>query len=227
MGDRDYYLDADQQKIRDEYRKLMAKMFSISGYSKLAGFEKQEKEMAQRVLDLECCMAEAFIDKVVLRDPYQTIHKCTVNDLQKTIPAVNLNEYLKVLNLKLDTLNVGMPTYFSALNRLLSISDWEVMKAYMAWQVINGAAPYLSDEFVNARFDFYGLVVAAQQEVERCNVYGNGYIGIVGINGRQFLAFPHILRMRCTGKKAEKNGHQPDIYLSFCHCFLFWNFLSK
>ena len=164
MGDRDYYLDADQQHIRDEYRKLMAKMFSISGYSKLAGFEKNENEMAQRVLDLECCMAEAFIDKVELRDPYKTIHKCTVEDLQKTIPAVDMKAYLKVLNLKLDTLNVGMPTYFSALSRLLSISDWEVMKAYMAWQIINGAAPYLSDEFVNTRFDFYGKTLSGQQE---------------------------------------------------------------
>jgi len=164
LGDRDYYLEKEQQHIRAEYCKLMAKMFRISGYSKIAGFEQHESEMAKRVLDLETCMAEASIDKVVLRDPYQSIHKCTVDDFQKSIPSIDLNAYLKVLNLKLDTINVGMPTYFSALSRLLSITDWEVMKAYLAWQVINSAAPYLSDEFVNARFDFYGKTLSGQQE---------------------------------------------------------------
>ena len=39
LGDRDYYLEAEQQHIRDGYVKLMTDMFRMSGYSKLAGFE--------------------------------------------------------------------------------------------------------------------------------------------------------------------------------------------
>lgn len=165
IGDRDYYLEADQQNIRDEYVNLMTKMFQISGYSKLANFQGREKSMAQRVLALETMMAKNFVDKVTLRDPYQTIHKCTPVEFQNMIPAIDVNEYLNVLNLKnIDTVNVGQPTYFAGLNNILSVADMEVIRAYMAWNVIDAAASYLSEEFVNTNFDFYGKILSGKQE---------------------------------------------------------------
>ena len=72
--------EEDQQNIRDEYVNLMAKMFRISGYSELASCQGREKYLAKRVLALETMMAKNFVDKVTLRDPYQTIHKCTPVD---------------------------------------------------------------------------------------------------------------------------------------------------
>ncbi len=165
IGDRDYYLEKDQQNIRDEYVKLMAKMFKMSGYSKMAGFEGNETALAQRVLSLETMMANAFVDKTTLRDPYQTIHKCTPADFQKMIPAIDVNAYLKTLKLSnIDTMNVGQPTYFASLNHILSVVDMEVVRAYLAWNVINAAASYLSDDFINADFDFYGKVLSGKQE---------------------------------------------------------------
>ncbi len=164
IGDRDYYLDADQQKIRDEYVKLLTTMFRISGYSRMAGFQGNEKTMAKKVLALETAMANFFVDKTVLRDPYQTIHKCTVEDFQKMIPAINLDEYLNELNLKLDTINVGQPSYFEGLNSLLMIADMDIIRAYLAWNVIRNAAPYLSSDFVNASFDFYGKTLSGRVE---------------------------------------------------------------
>ncbi len=165
IGDRDYYLEKDQQNIRDEYVKLMAKMFKMAGYSKMAGFEGNETELAKRVLSLETMMASAFVDKTTLRDPYQTIHKCTPADFQKMIPAIDVKVYLNTLKLdNVDTVNVGQPTYFASLNHILSVADMEVIRAYLAWNVINAAASYLSDDFVNADFDFYGKVLSGKQE---------------------------------------------------------------
>jgi len=165
IGDRDYYLEADQQIIRDEYVNLMAKMFKISGYSELANCQGREKALAKRVLALETMMAKNFVDKITLRDPYQTIHKCTPVDFQNMIPAIDVNEYFNTLNLKnIDTLNVGQPTYFAGLNEILTVADMEVIRAYLAWNVINAAASFLSDEFVNSDFDFYGKVLSGKQE---------------------------------------------------------------
>ena len=165
IGDRDYYLEADQQNIRDEYVNLMAKMFKISGYSELANCQGREKALAKRVLALETMMAKNFVDKITLRDPYQTIHKCTPVDFQNMIPAIDVNEYFNTLNLKnIDTLNVGQPTYFAGLNEILTVADMEVIRAYLAWNVINAAASFLSDEFVNSDFDFYGKVLSGKQE---------------------------------------------------------------
>ncbi|MCQ2292209.1 MAG: M13 family metallopeptidase [Bacteroidales bacterium] len=165
IGDRDYYLAADQQNIRDEYVKLMAKMFNISGYSKLAGFAGRETELAQRVLAMESMMANYFMDKITMRDPYKTINKCTPADFQKMIPAIDFNAYTKALGLgKMDVVNVGQPEYFKGLNNILMTTDMEVIRAYLAWNIINSAASYLSDEFVNADFNFYGKVLSGRQE---------------------------------------------------------------
>ena len=164
IGDRDYYLDKDQQNIRDEYVKLMTKMFSMSNYSAIAGFKGKENEMANRVMALETLLAQYAIDKTVLRDPYQTIHKCTPAEFQKMIPAINVQQYLNTLNLKLDTLNVSQPTYIQGVNNILEVTDFDVIKAYLAWNVIRGAASYLSDEFVDASFDFYGKTLSGRKE---------------------------------------------------------------
>lgn len=165
IGDRDYYLAADQQNIRDEYVKLMAKMFNISGYSKLAGFAGRETELAQRVLAMESMMANYFMDKITMRDPYKTINKCTPADFQKMIPAIDFNAYTKALGLSnLNIINVGQPEYFKGLNNILMTTDMEVIRAYLAWNIINSAASYLSDEFVNADFNFYGKVLSGRQE---------------------------------------------------------------
>ena len=164
IGDRDYYLDKDQKNIRDEYVKLMTRMFSMSGYNTIAGFKGKENEMAKRVMALETLLAQYAIDKTVLRDPYQTIHKCTPVDFQKMIPALNVQQYMQTLNLKVDTLNVSQPTYIQGVNNILEVTDFEVIKAYLAWNVIRNAASYLSDEFVDASFDFYGKTLSGRKE---------------------------------------------------------------
>ena len=164
IGDRDYYLDKDQENIRNEYVKLMTKMFSMSGYSTIANFKGNEAAMAQRVMALETLLAQNAIDKTVLRDPYQSIHKCTPAEFQKMIPALNTSEYLKTLNLNVDTLNVGQPTYIEAISNVIEVTDFDVIKAYLAWNVISDAASYLSDEFVDASFDFYGKVLSGRKE---------------------------------------------------------------
>ena len=164
IGDRDYYLDKDQQNIRDEYVKLVAKMLGMSGYSTMANFKGYETEMAKRILALETLLAQNAIDKTVLRDPYQTIHKCTPAEFQQMIPALNVQQYLKTLNLKVDTLNVGQPDYIKGISNVIEVVDFEVVKAYLAWNVIRNAASYLSDEFVDANFDFYGKTLSGRKE---------------------------------------------------------------
>ena len=163
IGDRDYYLDKDQQNIRDEYVKLMAKMFKMSGYCELTG-HRNETEMAKRVMALETLLAQYAIDKTILRDPYQTIHKCTPAEFQQMIPAINVKQYLQTLNLNIDTLNVSQPTYIQGVNNIIEAADFNVIRDYLAWNVIRGASSYLSDEFVDASFDFYGKVLSGRKE---------------------------------------------------------------
>lgn len=163
VGDRDYYLEKDQQKIRDAYVNLMTQLFVMSGYNQLAGFQGREKEMAMNVLAMETCLAQATINKTILRDPYRSLHKNTAAQFQTMFSELDLATYLNTLQVKADTLNIGQPTYFETVNNLLRITDFEIIKAYLAWNVINAAAPYLSQNFVDAEFDFYGKVLSGRE----------------------------------------------------------------
>ncbi len=164
IGDRDYYLDADQKDIRVKYLALVEKMFRMSGYSKIAGFQGSEGDMAQKVLSLETLLAKHAIDKTVLRDPYQTIHKCTPADFQEMIPALDVKKYLGTLGLNVDTINIAQPEYIKGVNNVIRVTDFEVIKAYLAWNVIRNAASCLSDEFVDSSFDFYGKTLSGRKE---------------------------------------------------------------
>lgn len=162
IGDRDYYLEANQEKIRKEYVSLISKMLVISGYSRMAGFEGQEEEMANRVLALETCLASATMDRETMRDPYATVNKLELTAIQDMMPTFKLSQYMEVLGVHAETINVGQPLYFQMVGNILQFTDIEVIRAYLAWNVINAAAPYLSKEFVDLDFNFYGKVMSGK-----------------------------------------------------------------
>ena len=165
IGDRDYYLNADQQNTRDKYVEMMTEMFKISGYGKLVNMEGREVELANAILKLETAMAEKFMDKNTMRDPFKTHNIRTIDQLQNMLPAINVKEYLDAQGLgSLESVNVGQVDYVSALSQILKTTDLNTIKAYLAWQVIDAAAPYLSSDFVDASFNFYGKVLSGKEE---------------------------------------------------------------
>lgn len=165
IGDRDYYLQADQQEVRDQYVALMTEMMSASGYSKMVNNEGKEADMAKAVMKMETAMAQAFMDKNTLRDPFKTHNIKTIDEFQQLIPAIDIKSYLDIQGLgSLETVNIGQVDYIKTLNNILNTTDLNTIKAYLAWNVINEAAPFLSSEFVNANFNFYGKVLSGKEE---------------------------------------------------------------
>jgi putative endopeptidase len=57
------------------------------------------------------------------------------------------------------------PSFFEGLASLYNEDRIEEVRLWLAWQVINSMAPYLSDEFVNTRFAFYGTKLTGQPEM--------------------------------------------------------------
>lgn len=164
IGEREYYLDPKMQDIRDQYIVLLTEMFKISGYSKLANMEGKEEQLAKDVLKLETDMAKVFMSKEILRDPNATYNLKTIVEFQKLIPSFNVVDYLNSVHLgHLESVNVGQVNYIKGLNKILSSTKIETIKAYLAWNVINSAAPYLSSNFVIADFNFYSKVLSGKE----------------------------------------------------------------
>jgi putative endopeptidase len=167
LGDRDYYLDNDNtsKKLRTAYKKMVANMFHLSAYDMIAGVNAEQ--LANKVLALETKLAEAQMSRHDQRDPYKTFNKKTTRELKALSPAFDFDAYFSALGLEgVDSLNVAQPGYITAINKLLKTEKLEDIRAYLAWNIINEASNYLSDNFVNERFNFYGRVLSGTQELQ-------------------------------------------------------------
>lgn len=164
LGDRDYYLsdDAHNKDIRAKYEAHIARMFRLAGYE-----EGQAVKAAGQAMAVETDLAKAAYDRVKARDPQANYHKMTVAELERQAPGIDWNLYFKSLGLpEVKELNVAQPEALAEVAKQVGKGDLDAQKSYLLWRVIDGAASYLSDEFVEANFDFYGKVLSGTPEMQ-------------------------------------------------------------
>ena len=165
LGDRDYYLsnEGNNAAIRDGYLKLMTTQFANAGYDQLAGVSADK--LAATVMALETKLAKSQYDKLTNRDPFKTFNRKTVDEAIALAGNIDWKGYFSAMGILdgMKTLNVAQPEYFAAVSDILAKEDINNLKAYFAWHEINSAASYLSDNFVNASFDFYGKLLSGRE----------------------------------------------------------------
>ncbi len=161
LPDKDYYTKTDTAtvKIRAAFVKYIAKLFSFTGVDAATAAKK-----ADGILKLETEIAKSHLAPVDLRDPVKNYHKLTVADLQKQLPDIDLKDAFDRLQLKTDTVLVGQPGYYIALDNLLKSQPIDVWKDKAVFGVIDGASGSLSKKFRDASFDFYNKTLYGQKE---------------------------------------------------------------
>ena len=164
LGERDYYLSPDA-KIKEGYLTMVENLLELSEYGEMTNNAGKEKALASKVWTVESALAKIFIDKNELRDPVKTNNVMTMADAAQLMTVIDLNKYIEtIVPSKVDEVNVVLSSYFTSLNKFLATQDINAIKAYLAWNVINEAAPFLSDNFVDASFEFYGKVLSGKEE---------------------------------------------------------------
>ena len=152
LPDRDYYLkdDADMVAIRKGYLEHMTKMFTMLGQS-----PAQAAKSADTVMKIETELAKASMDRTLRRDPKNIDHKMAVADVEKTAPNFQLHSYFAAAGAPaFKELNVGNPDFFKQVNTLIDATPLDSWKVYLTWQMLNSAAAWLSDDFVQQNFKF-------------------------------------------------------------------------
>ena len=166
LGDRDYYLldEGNNKNIRKGYVELMEKEFAMAGYDKLSG--KKADKLAQNVMAFETRLAKAMNTKLQNRDPQGTFNRYTVEEAATLAPNILWKNYFETMNIMegMQSFNIAQPKYFEEVSRVLKDADIETLKAYFAWHEISSAASYLSDDFVNANFEFYGKLMSGREQ---------------------------------------------------------------
>lgn len=165
LPDRDYYLKSDARslKIQEAYKGYIAKLFTLSGTS-----EAQAKKNAETIFAIEKSLANAQMSRVEMRDPYKTYNKFAIADFAKTTSNLDWVSLLPKMKVNgQDSVLVNSPKFFSDLNTLLSATSVDDWKTYLQWNVLKGAAPYLSTPFVDASFAYNQVLTGQKVQTPR------------------------------------------------------------
>ncbi len=160
LPEREYYFKNDSAtiNIRNEYVKYMAQILTMAGEDATVA-----ATAAKNILALETKLATASRKIEDLRDPYKNYNKMAITDLGKMAGNIDWAAYLKNTGVqKVDSVIVGQPEFFTALNEVLAktpISDW---KQYVKFNLISDMAAVLPDKYGEAAFNYGKLFSGAK-----------------------------------------------------------------
>ncbi|MFU8947233.1 M13 family metallopeptidase [Mycetocola zhadangensis] len=185
LPDESYYREDSFAAIREAYLAHVQRLFELAADGIPGGDEATAADVrAQRVFELETSIAAAHWDNVRTRDSEATYNlyfwadatalfagTAPVSDDKRDVSgaAAGLLETWRIAlgapDGSFDEVVVREPSFFEELAPLLVPSRLEAWKDWLAWKVIHGAAPYLSSDFVDENFDFYGRTLSGTPEL--------------------------------------------------------------
>jgi putative endopeptidase len=162
LPDRDYYLKKDDARLaemRAKYERHVEKILTLAG-------EKNAAASAKAIVALETALAQAQWTKVENRDPVKRYNKVEIAKLDALAPGYDWHGALAASGVanKADYVIVSQPSYIAGFNELLASTDLANWKAYFEWQLLRSYSEFMSRDFFDANFDFYGTVITGVTE---------------------------------------------------------------
>jgi len=149
---RDFYLkdDAKSVEIRTKYVAHIARMLELSGVP-----AAQSKTDAEVIMQMETAMAKSAMEIVKRRDPKNLDNEMSLDAVQRLTPSFDFRRYLQLVHAPVTgTFIVTSPDFFRGTEQLIQSEPLDHWKAYLRWQLLNGLAGAMSDDFVNEDFSF-------------------------------------------------------------------------
>ena len=162
MPERDFYFNPDTgvARIRGEYVNHIARTLQLLGRDPASS-----TKAAQDVMTFETALAKASRKLEDLRDPVANYNKMTPAQLtSKYTPNIDWSARLATWGLRPDSVIVGQPEFFTALQGLINSTPIPVLQDYLRYQLVTTYSPYLSNQFYNEYFSFYGRTLNGQRE---------------------------------------------------------------
>ena len=165
LPERDYYFKTDSStvNIRNAYVKHIAKMLTLQGADSVSAGNS-----AKNIMVVETKLAAASRKLEDLRDPYANYHKMAINDLSKMSSNIDWKNLLSNLGVKnIDSVIVGQPEFFTALNNVLKSTPVDDWKNYLRYRILSTYAEALPDAFGVESFNFNKLLSGAKERKPR------------------------------------------------------------
>jgi putative endopeptidase len=190
LPDESYYRDDKFAEVRDKYVSYLEKVLGLAGHDDAAG-------AARTILAIDTRLAGGHWERAETRDVQKTYNLTTAEELQQLCPSFDWHAYVTNLggpdidpDLVIAETIVRQPSYLQHLSTVLAEVPIEHWREWLRSHVLRAASPYLSDEFVEANFDFYGRTLNGTPELRARWKRGVSLVeGAIGeAVGREYVA---------------------------------------
>lgn len=164
LPDRDYYLEDDPKYLeaRDALKDYVTKLFKLAMPETEAA---AAAEIAEKILALETKLATVQWEKVELRDAEKRYNRFTREKLASLTPDFDWQSFFTAAELEeTGDVIVTAPSFFAGLNQIITETPIEIWRLYMKYNVLDASAPYVSQAFADAHFDFHSRALAGIPE---------------------------------------------------------------
>lgn len=173
LPDESYYRDDNHAETREAYRGHVSRMFALAGYD-------DADERATTVLNLETAIAGHHWDVVRRRDADLTYNLFSLGEFDSLTSGFNIHEWFGGLGTVGDVtfaeVVVGQPSFVDDVTTLFAESPLEHWKTWLTWRLLHSAASYLSSEFVDENFAFYGRTLTGAETIRDRWKRGVGFV---------------------------------------------------
>lgn len=158
MGDRDYYMDAENAELHSKYQQMLEKLFTLAGESDAAA-------KALNTVKLEDALASFSWTSVQNRDYTKLYNPMSTAEIAKTFGGFDFGYFFQAMGIPAqDKVIVEQPSFFEGFAKLFESSNLSQLQDYLAAHSLMSAAPYMSDDFYAAQFDFFSTAMSGVTE---------------------------------------------------------------
>jgi putative endopeptidase len=153
LPDRDLYFDGDAYatKVRGEFVAHLRRAFSLLGQDTASA-----RRSADAVVRIETNLAGASRKRADTRDPFKNYNKYSTAQLRASTPYLDWPAFFAASGLgTVDSVIVGQPEFFTALNGALASVPLAEWKTYLSYHLLRGLASYADDATFREFFGFY------------------------------------------------------------------------
>jgi putative endopeptidase len=163
MPNRDSYLNAgiEDKRLRTQYLQHIARELRLAGET-----DTEAQSDAVRIMAIETKLAASSLDVVTRRDPNETYHLLTIQELSALTPRFSWTTFLTAVGAPpTKSIDVSNPAGLQAFDRVLQGTNLADIKAYLRWTVISHLSNlWLPEPFQDESFNFDGRILRGQPE---------------------------------------------------------------
>ena len=149
--------DEETQALMERYRQYVRTILALTGVA-----EDALDAQAEAVIALETQIAGHWHGAEQTRDPRSNYALVPTAGLRRQFRQLRLDQFLGAQEVQSEQVSLANPELFGLLDHLVANAPAAQWQSYLRFHVGNAMAPYLSQAFRDAEFEFHGKVLRGE-----------------------------------------------------------------